>query len=92
MSMGVDAAVSLCLDAYFPQKALIRLCTTFTQEFPAVDLRINTQVRSAVSARVLDGSATLGVATPAGLARGLEVQTLSPVAADLARRGPLHQA
>ncbi|RJS27387.1 LysR family transcriptional regulator [Corallococcus sp. H22C18031201] len=79
MSKGVEASVSLCLDAFFPQKALIQLCATFTQAFPAVDLRLNTQVRAAVSARVLDGTATLGVVTPAGLVRGLEVQALSPI-------------
>ncbi|QSQ17874.1 LysR family transcriptional regulator [Myxococcus landrumensis] len=79
MTLGLEASVSLCLDAFFPVKALVSLCANFTQEFPAVDLRIDTQVMSAVSARVLDGTATLGVVTPAGLARGLEVQALSPI-------------
>lgn len=79
MTMGLEASVSLCLDVLFPQNVLISLCSTFTQEFPAVDLRIDSQVRSAVSARVLDGTATLGVVTPKGLARGLEAQALSPI-------------
>ncbi|NOK15471.1 LysR family transcriptional regulator [Corallococcus carmarthensis] len=79
LTMGLEASVSLCVDAFFPLKALIDLCGAFTQEFPAVDLRIDTQVRSAVSARVLDGRATLGVVSPEGMARGLEAQALSPI-------------
>lgn len=79
MVMGVEAFVSLCVDALFPLDALIDLCAAFTKEFPQVDLRIDTQVLSAVSARVLDGSATLGVASPAGIAPGLERHLLAPV-------------
>lgn len=79
MTLGLEASVSLCLDAFFPVKALVDLCATFTREFPAVDLRIDTQLRSAVSARVLEGTATLGVVSPAGLARGLEAQALAPI-------------
>ena len=59
--MGVEASVSLCLDALFPVDALLDACSAFAKEFPAVDLRVDTQLMSAVSARVLDGSATLGV-------------------------------
>ncbi|RKH04005.1 LysR family transcriptional regulator [Corallococcus sp. CA053C] len=79
MTLGLEASVSLCLDAFFPVKALVDLCATFTREFPAVDLRIDTQLMSAVSARVLAGTATLGVVSPAGLARGLEAQALAPI-------------
>ncbi|RYZ43606.1 MAG: LysR family transcriptional regulator [Myxococcaceae bacterium] len=79
MTQGLEASVSLCLDAFFPLKALIDLCAAFTREFPAVDLRVQTQVMSAVSARVLDGTATLGVVSPAGMAPGLEAQALSPI-------------
>ncbi|RKH61964.1 LysR family transcriptional regulator [Corallococcus llansteffanensis] len=79
MTLGLEASVSLCLDAFFPVKALVDLCATFIREFPAVDLRIDTQLMSAVSARVLEGTATLGVVSPAGLARGLEAQALAPI-------------
>ncbi|NOK32928.1 LysR family transcriptional regulator [Corallococcus exercitus] len=79
MTLGLEASVSLCLDAFFPRKALIDLCGAFTREFPSVDLRVDTQVMSAVSARVLDGTATLGVASLPGLAPGLEAQALSPI-------------
>jgi DNA-binding transcriptional LysR family regulator len=76
---GLEARVSLCLDALFPLPALIDVCRAFAAEFPTVDLRIDTQVLSAVSARVLDGSATLGVVSPAGLLPGLERHVLSPI-------------
>ncbi len=79
MMMGVEASVSLCLDALFPLGALIDLSAGFAKAFPAVDLRIDTQVMSAVSARVLDGRATLGVASPLGLVKGLERQALASI-------------
>ncbi len=79
MVMGIEASVSLCLDALFPLGALIDLCAAFAKEFPAVDLRIDTQVMSAVSARVLAGKATLGVASPLGIAKGLERQALASI-------------
>jgi DNA-binding transcriptional LysR family regulator len=71
--------VSLCLDALFPLNALLDLCAGFAKEFPAVDLRVDTQVLSAVSARVLRGTATLGVVTPPGLLPGLERQPLAAI-------------
>ena len=79
MAGGLEASVSLCLDAFFPLSALLDVCTAFATEFPAVDLRIDTQVMSAVSARVLAGVATLGVASPPGLAPGLERRALAPI-------------
>ncbi len=79
MVSGIEASVSLCIDALFPLDSLIDLCTAFAKEFPAVDLRIDTQVMSAVSARVLQGAATLGVASPDGLAPGLERRVLAPI-------------
>lgn len=79
MVLGLEASVSLCVDALFPLRALIDLCSAFAKEFPAVDLRIDTQVLSAVSARVLQGTATLGVASPGGIASGLERQVLSAI-------------
>jgi DNA-binding transcriptional LysR family regulator len=79
MAMGLEASVSLCLDALFPLDALIDLCKLFAKEFPAVDLRIDTQLMSAVSTRVLEGTATLGVVSPAGILPGLEQQVLSAI-------------
>ncbi|MDB4937112.1 MAG: lysR [Labilithrix sp.] len=79
MVLGVEASVSLCVDALFPVSALIDLCTGFANELPAVDLRIDVQLLSAVSARVLSGAATLGVVSPLGLAPGLERKALAPI-------------
>jgi DNA-binding transcriptional LysR family regulator len=79
LSTGTEASVSLCVDALFPLPAFIDLCRGFVKEFPAVDLRVDTQIMSAVSARVLDGSATLGVVSPMGIVRGLERHVLSPI-------------
>ncbi len=79
MARGLEAQVSLCLDALFPLEALLPMCTAFAAAFPTVDLRVDTQVLSAVSARVLGGSATLGVVTPPGLLPGLEHRRLGPI-------------
>jgi DNA-binding transcriptional LysR family regulator len=79
MVMGLEPSVSLCLDAFFPLAVLVKLCSGFAKEFPAVDLRVETQVMSAVAARVLAGAATLGVVSPMGLAPGLERRVLAAI-------------
>lgn len=79
MTLGLETSVSLCLDAFFPVQALIDLCTGFAREFPDVDLRVEHQVLSAVSASVLSGAASLGVVSAAGLLQGLEVRALSAI-------------
>lgn len=79
MATGVEASVSLCFDALFPLDALLALCSGFAKEFPAVDLRIDIQIMSAVSIRVREGAATLGVVSPLGLVPGLERQVLSSI-------------
>ena len=79
MVMGIEPSVSLCLDALFPLNALLDLCVAFATEFPAVDLRVDTQVLSAVSDRVLQGAATLGVVSPPGLLPGLEREPLASI-------------
>jgi DNA-binding transcriptional LysR family regulator len=80
MVMGLEASVSLCVDALFPLGSLVDLSRDFAREFPAVDLRVDTQSATAVAARVLDGSATIGVMSLAGLPPGLERQILTPIA------------
>jgi DNA-binding transcriptional LysR family regulator len=74
---GLEAQVSLCVDALFPVPALIAMCSGFAREFPEVALRIDTQVMSAVAQRVLSGEATLGVVSPLGLLPGLERRALT---------------
>ena len=88
MVAGLETQVSLCLDAFFPLQALIELCSAFAVHFPEVELRVEHQVLSGVSERVLGGAASLGVVSSAGLMRGLEARALSairmvPVAAPL---------
>jgi len=80
MVLGVEPVVSLCIDAIFPVAALVDLCVRFAKEMPAVDLRVDTQVLSAVSARVLTGEATLGVVAAPGLVPGLVETPLASVA------------
>ncbi len=79
MSQGLEASVHLCVDALFPLSSLAALCSTFAQEFPTVDLRVDTQTMSAVSARLFDGSATLGVVSPMGMMPGLVSHRLAAV-------------
>lgn len=79
MAAGLEPRVSLCVDALFPVDVLAAACARFAEEMPAVELRVETEVMSAVAARVLAGAATLGLATPLGLAPGLERRVLAPV-------------
>jgi DNA-binding transcriptional LysR family regulator len=79
MVLGLEASVSLCVDILFPLTALVDLCERFRDEFPSVDLRVDTQTMTGVSARVIDGSATIGVASPMGVAPGLERKVLTTI-------------
>jgi DNA-binding transcriptional LysR family regulator len=79
MVVGLEASVSLCVDILFPVTALVDLCERFRDEFPSVDLRVDTQTMTAVSARVIDGSATIGVASPMGVTAGLERKVLTTI-------------
>ena len=79
MSQGLEAQVSLCVDAFFPLPGLIALAAAFTRAFPSVDLRVDTQVLSAVARRVLEGRASMGVATPFGVTPDLETIALAPI-------------
>jgi DNA-binding transcriptional LysR family regulator len=79
MVVGLEASVSLCVDILFPVPALVDLCKQFRGEFPSVDLRVDTQTMTGVSARVIEGSATIGVAAPMGVAPGLERKVLTAI-------------
>ena len=79
IAAGVEPRVSLCVDAIFPVGALVELCRQFAQAFPAVDLRVDVQTMSVVTARVADGQATLGVATAVAQAPGLERHALAAI-------------
>lgn len=101
MTAGLEARVSLCVDALFPLGALVDLCADFAGRFPTVDLRVDTQIMSAVADRVLSGAASIGVASPLGVVPGLVRRPLSairmiPVAAPAhplaAEKGPVPTA
>src|SRR5215468_1183932 len=79
MVAGLEASVSLCVDVLFPVPALVALCKQFRDEFPSVDLRVDTQAMTGVSARVIEGHATIGVAAPMGVAPGLERKLLTAI-------------
>ncbi|HET7501297.1 MAG TPA: LysR family transcriptional regulator [Kofleriaceae bacterium] len=79
MVLGLEASVSFCVDMLFPLTALVDLCERFRAEFPSVDLRVDTQTMTGVSARVIEGSATIGVASPMGVAPGLERRVLTAI-------------
>jgi DNA-binding transcriptional LysR family regulator len=79
MALGLEAQVSLCVDILFPLTALVNLCEQFRAAFPSVDLRVDTQTMTGVSARVIDGSATIGVASPMGVTAGLERKVLTTI-------------
>jgi DNA-binding transcriptional LysR family regulator len=79
MGRGLEARVALCLDALFPLSAVLDVCEAFADRFPSVELRVDTQVMSAVSLAVTQGAATLGVASPHGLVAGLERQPIATI-------------
>ena len=79
IAAGVEPRVSLCVDAIFPIAALVELCRQFARAFPAVDLRVDVQTMSVVAARVVDGRATLGVATAVAQSPALERHALAAI-------------
>ncbi len=79
MTVGLEAFVSLCIEAVFPTGALVEMCRGFAKDFPGVELRIDVQTMSAVVERVLDGAATIGVASAVARAPQLERKALAPI-------------
>ena len=79
MHGGLEPSVSLCFDALFPLESLVDLCTHFAKAFPTVDLRVDTQVLSAVSAAVVSGTATIGVVGPLAIPPGFERRELPAI-------------
>lgn len=76
---GVEASVSICVDTLFPVPALVEACAEFAQQYPAVDLRVDTQTMSAVTARVAEGAASLGIVSPLGLRSDLARRALAAI-------------
>jgi len=92
LASGLEPRVSICVDALFPVEALVEGCAAFAETFPGVDLRVDTQALSSVSARVLDGTATLGIVSPLGVRPNLATRALGsaiPMIPVVAARHPL---
>ncbi len=79
MHGGLEPSVSLCVDALFPIETLVDICARFAKAFPTVDLRVDTQVLSAVSAAVVSGAATIGVVGPPAIPPGFERRELPSI-------------
>lgn len=98
LTEGLEAEVSLAVDALLPVRAVVDLCREFAQQFPAVELRLYTETLSAVAALVLSGTCQIGVVGPAVPVPGLTREHLvsvrmvpvvaaqHPLAAQAARR------
>ena len=79
MTTGMEALVSLCVDAVFPTQALVDMCRGFAREFPSVELRVDVQTMAVVAQRVVSGAATVGVAAPLAQGTVLERRALVPI-------------
>jgi DNA-binding transcriptional LysR family regulator len=79
MNVGLEASVSLCVDAVFPDSALVEMCRGFAKKFPTVTLRVDVQTLSAVVDQVVQGAATVGVASSVAQSPRLERRALSPI-------------
>lgn len=94
---GLEAEVHLVLDVMLPSERIVDALKTFREAFPTVSLHLHMEALGAVTKRVLDRSATLGVSGPLatsidGVERiGVGKVALIPVAAPthpLATDGP----
>jgi len=67
IAKGLEADVSVVVDAIVPAELLVAMCRGFQARFPTVSLRIHTEVLAAVAEQVLDGSCHLGISGPIGI-------------------------
>ncbi|WP_421684511.1 LysR family transcriptional regulator [Stutzerimonas urumqiensis] len=94
---GLEAEVHLVLDVMLPRERMVDALKAFREAFPTVSLHLHIEALGAVTQRVLDRGATLGVSGPLttridGVERiGVGKVALVPVAAPghpLAQPGP----
>lgn len=84
---GLEAQVGLVVDVMLPPDRLGRALRAFNEAFPTVTLRLHVEGLGAVTARVLDGEAIIGISGPLNTGtQGLDwiaagSVTLIPVAA-----------
>ncbi len=84
---GLEHEVSVAVDAIAPAQLIVEMCRRFKTQFPAVTLRIQTEVLDSVSDLVVSGTCQLGISGPVGsdvltlTRRFLSEVTMVPVAA-----------
>lgn len=61
---GLEAEVHLVLDVMLPRERMVDALKAFREEFPTVSLHLHIEALGAVTQRVLDRGATLGVSGP----------------------------
>ena len=64
LNSGLEAEVSLVVDVMLPPCSLVKVLDAFQVEFPTVSLRLYVEALGAVTQRVLDGTADIGVSGP----------------------------
>src|SRR5690606_2430545 len=80
LTEGVEPEVTLAVDPMLPLTALATVATAFRERWPGVTLRVYTEALGGVAARVLDGTARLGVSSGYGVSGGaLAVEPLAQV-------------
>jgi len=87
LTQGLEADLTLVLDAMFPPKQLVALVAAFRQAFPGVPLHLQVDTLDDIPQRVLSGECDLGVQgtlsdiAPALVAHGMHKVEMMPVAA-----------
>ncbi|WP_047861069.1 LysR family transcriptional regulator [Archangium gephyra] len=61
---GLEAELRVALDVILPASRVVDALKSFREEFPTVSLHLHMEALGAVTQRVLDGAATLGVSGP----------------------------
>jgi DNA-binding transcriptional LysR family regulator len=77
---GLEPEVSVAVDVMLPTAWLGAALNAFNREFPTVALRLHVEALGGIAAKVLDGSAAIGVSGPlAAEIEGIERTTLGHV-------------
>jgi DNA-binding transcriptional LysR family regulator len=64
LRQGIEAEISLVLDAMLPPARVVDALKAFRAEFPTVSLRLYIEALGAVTRMVLDGTVTIGICGP----------------------------
>jgi DNA-binding transcriptional LysR family regulator len=64
LRQGIEAEISLVLDAMLPAARVVDALKAFPTEFPTVALRLYMEALGAVTQMVLNGTATIGICGP----------------------------